>query len=391
MQRTSKKFAAVIALGLISATSTAKIPFFQAFPRLEKRVPHISLGTFPTPVQKLEALSKLLEAPNLYIKRDGLSGTLFGGNKIRKLEFILAHALKSGATGVGTMGFAGSNHTCATAVYANQVGLECHCFHLPQTPTRYLWRNLLLSSYYGAHLHLYPSIGTRDLDMHKQSHAHAQETGVPLYFIPSGGSNLIGSLGFVNAAFELKEQIEEGLLPEPDFIYVPCGSVGTAAGLLLGIKAAGLKSRLVPICIEPDKTEMEHEKKLAILFNDMVETLQREDFSFPEFELTEEDLIIDHDFIGEGYAIVSNEARDAIAILDKAETIKLDGTYSGKTFAALLHDLEAKNRRGDVILFWDTFCSGKFADITSLVDYKDLPTMYQPYFEMELQDNDQGV
>lgn len=366
------------------------IPLFERYPRLKSTVHHVTLGTFPTPVKKLTTLGSMLKTNNLFIKQDNLAGTLFGGNKVRKLEFLLGDAQGSEAKGVATMGFAGSNHTCATAIYAKQRGLRCICMHLPQTPTAYLRRNLLLSLAAEAELNLYRTPGERDKALCDRNKAFKKETKECLYFIPSGGSNELGTIGFLNAVCELHKQIKEGALPEPDFIYVACGSCATTAGLMLGVKVCGLKTVIVPICIEPQDFDLQHEQKCMHLFNLTSLYLYKRDYAFPLLTITEKDVVINHDFVGKGYAVVSDAAKDAIQLLEKTENIKLDGTYAGKAFTAMLHDITEKKLGDKTVLFWNTFCSGEFAETRNTVDYKALPQGYHKFFEVPLQSNDQG-
>jgi len=389
----------IITLFFVHASATEnQIPLFKAYPSLpvltddKPRVHHAILGTFPTPVQKLETLGAALNHPNLWIKRDDKTGELFGGNKVRKLEFLLGDALANNAKGVLTVGYAGSNHTTATTVYAQKNNLECFCLHTTQVPTKYLHRNLCLSKLHGAQLNHFNHVGERDLAKLELNKEFKERTGSPLYFIPSGGSNEIGALGFVNAIFELKEQIEQKQLPEPDLIYVACGSVATTAGLMLGIKAAGLKTKVVPICIEPPSRSGVDEEKLQNLYRLSSLFLHKRDATFPLTELTpKECLIIRHDFAGKGYGVISQEAYNAIKALNETEQVKLDGTYTGKAFAAMIHDVATQRLHDKVILFWNTFYAGEHTDRVGHVDYKELPTEYHKYFKAQLQELDQGV
>ena len=134
------------------------IPLFEHYHLLAHKLPYVSLGEFPTPVQKLNQLGRQLGLDNLFIKRDDLSGKVYGGNKIRKLEFLLGDALRIGAKEVLTFGSAGSNHALATAIYARQLGLKSISMLVPQPNAHYVRRNLLMSYHCGAELHLYSNI-----------------------------------------------------------------------------------------------------------------------------------------------------------------------------------------------------------------------------------------
>ena len=225
------------------------IPLFEEYPLLREKLAYVPLGEFPTPVQKLERLGAELGISQVYIKRDDLSGKLYGGNKPRKLEFILGDVLRSRAKEAMTFGGAGSNHALSTAMYAREVGLKSISMLMPQPNARYVRRNLLMSHYCGAELHPCGSglESVRNMPLVYaaaiyQLLRHRLRKGRLPYFIPPGGSSLLGVVGFVNAALELGRQIAGGEMPEPEYIYVACGTMGTAAGLTLGLRAARLTS-----------------------------------------------------------------------------------------------------------------------------------------------------
>ena len=224
------------------------LPLFRDYPRLQARLPHVSLGTLPTPVESLDVGGDG-GARGLFIKRDDLSGTTYGGNKVRKLEFLFGRILGTGAKEVITIGFAGSNHAVATAIYAKQLGLRCTSLLMPQRNAHYVRRNLLASVHYEARL-----CGYRNLPLLSAGLVGALCRGKMAHgafprVIPAGGSCPAGIIGYVNAAMELRDQIVAGELPEPDVIYVPLGSMGTSAGLAIGLKAAGLMAD-IPVLTE---------------------------------------------------------------------------------------------------------------------------------------------
>ena len=364
------------------------IPLFEHYPLLGDKLPYISLGELPTPVEKLDRLGGDIGLEHLYIKRDDLTGKVYGGNKVRKLEFLLGRALRTRAKEVLALGFAGSNHALATAIYARQVGLKSISMLMPQPNAYYVRRNLLMSHYCGAELHQHrnvPSLtmGTiYQLLRHKLKHGHFPQT------ITAGGSSPLGVAGFVNAAFELKEQIMEGKMPEPDRIYVPLGTMGTAVGLTLGLKVAGLKSRVISVRVIGDK--FANGIKMVKLFHETNSLLHSLDPSFPEVEFFEKDTDIRHDFLGQGYAHFTKEGMKAVTRVKKNEGIKLDGTYTGKTFAALIDDAENQDLRDKVVLFWNTCNSRDFSDVIATVDYRRLPRCFHRYFEQDVQLLDRG-
>lgn len=344
-----------------------------------KRVPHVSLGAFPTPVTKLESLGKSLGIKNLYLKNDGVSGVPFGGNKVRKLEFLLADAVEKGYRTVATIGRAGSNHTLTTVSCAQQLGLKPHVFLSPQLNAAYLRRNLLLTHHFGGKIHWFQRAEDRD---------EAAEA-FDAYFIPLGASCPRGVLGYVDAVYELKNQIDQGLLPEPDFIYLPVGSAGTATGIMLGLKLLDMKTKVVPVRISdtPKETLIE----FIDLLNETSKFLCDLDNTCQRYKFSELCVGIRNEFVGDLYAEVTPLAAQAVKLLHETEGLKLEGTYTGKALAALMYDLKEPLMKDKTFLFWNTFCYGDFSVITNTVDYKELPEGLHVYFEKGLQELDQGL
>ncbi|OYD16756.1 hypothetical protein CH333_02580 [candidate division WOR-3 bacterium JGI_Cruoil_03_44_89] len=359
------------------------IPLFGYYPLLGERLPHISLGEFPTPVEKLDRLGGDLGLDRLYIKQDSLSGGVYGGNKIRKLEFLLGRALRANAKEVLTFGAAGSNHALATAIYAQRVGLKSISMLKPQPNAHYVHRNLLMSYYCGAELHHYRNMQFRALGSIYQLLRHRLREGCFPLVIPSGGSSPLGVTGFVNAAFELKRQLLEEEIPEPDCIYVALGTMGTAVGLMLGLKAADLRSRVVSVRVVDEK--IANAKKMVKLFHKTNAFLHSRDPSFSKFEFSGRDIDIRHGFFGRRYALFTEEGMEAVARMERSEGMKLEGTYTGKAFAALIDDAEKHHLEGKVVLFWNTYNSRDFTDVIKTVDYRRLPKCLHRYFEEEVQ------
>jgi len=359
------------------------IPLFQHYPELGDKLPHVPLGEFPTPVQKLSRLGEDMGIDHLYIKRDDLSGKVYGGNKTRKLEFLLGDALRSGAKEVLTFGGAGSNHALATAIYAQQLGLRSISMLMPQPNARYVGRNLLMSHHAGAELHLHRNIPFVLMGTAYQLVRHRLRYRQFPKIIPPGGSSTLGAVGFVNAAFELKEQIMNWEIPEPDRIYVASGTAGTAMGLTLGLMAANLKSRVIPVRVTD--LNFGNTTKMVKLFHKTNAFLHSLDPSFPEFEFYVKDIPIRHDFYGQQYALYTPEGIEAVARMEKNEGIKLEGTYTGKALAALIDDVKKQGLRDMVILFWNTYNSRDFSEAIAAADYHELPQCLHRYFEEEVQ------
>jgi len=326
------------------ASSTEARPIFKQYPMLKGRLPHVPLGLFPTPIEKLRNLSRLIGVEELYVKRDDLSGEVYGGNKVRKLKFLLGDALRRGAREVMTLGCAGSNHALATAIYARQLGLKSISMLTPQLNARYVQLNLLASHYFGAELHYYRGGLHRRLGTVSQLLRHWLRTGRLPYVIPLRGSSPLGTVGFINAAFELREQVEEELLPEPDLVYVAMGTMGTAVGLALGFKAAGLRTRVVAVRVVGE--EEASAEKAAKLFNEASRMLSSLDPSFPRLKVSPSDFEVRSEFYGGRYTLFIKEAVRAMKLMHEAEGVKLEATYIGKALAALINDADGGATRG---------------------------------------------
>jgi 1-aminocyclopropane-1-carboxylate deaminase/D-cysteine desulfhydrase-like pyridoxal-dependent ACC family enzyme len=366
------------------------IPLFDQYRLLREKLAYASLGEFPTPVQKLERLGAELGISQLYTKRDDLSGKLYGGNKPRKLEFILGRALRSGAKEVITFGCAGSNHALATAIYARHVGLKSISMLMPQPNARYVRRNLLMSQHCGAELHLCGPGLESAMNMPLvyaaaiyQLLRHRLKKGRFPYLVPPGGSSALGVAGYVNAALEPGAQIASGEMPEPQYVYVACGTMGTAAGLTLGLRAARLGSRVVSVAVSGERYT--NTRAMIGLINKTNSLLCSVDASFPKLEFSEADVDITHDYFGQRYALFTDEGMEAVSLMRECEGIKLDGTYTGKTLAALRHGAKNGSLRGKTVLFWNTLNSRDFSGEISGLDYRDLPGPFHRYFEEDVQ------
>lgn len=384
----ARLYPAAAQLPELSHAISAHTPLSRAFPGLVGKLPHVSFGDFFTPIQHLKSLGDKLRLHNVYIKRDDLSGMQladgsrrFGGNKVRKLEFLLADALNLGAQTVLTFGCAGSNHVVATAMYAQFLGLHCIGMLKPQPNSPVVQRNLLLMSSARAELY-YTSHEERPRATELAVTAHQKNHGDMPYQIPTGGSCPLGAVGFVNAIFELSEQIQCGDISEPDYIYVAAGSCGTIAGLALGARSAGLHTKIVGVCVEPEEFEGEFREKIDRLFVQTNELLHQLDKNFPLFAIEQDVILLVHDQCGTGYGVCTDAAQEAIELVASSEQIQLDGTYTAKAFSALVRDAR-ENRLPDsaVVLFWNSYCGDVIGSLYSHLDYHQLPEALWAYFK----------
>lgn len=311
-----------------------------------KNINKVSLGFFPTPLVYLSNLSKKLGGPKIYIKRDDQSGLAFGGNKTRKLEFILGDALAKNADTVITAGAAQSNHCRQSAAAAAKLGLECHLVlggEEPQMPKG----NLLLDKIFGAHIH-WAGKKRKGEDI-PYIEKQLKKAGKNPYIIPYGGSNELGATGFVEAFRELVFQ-QKNLDLSFEHIVFASSSGGTHAGLMVGKKIFESSSNIIGINIDKGETgDTPFEEYILSLANKTVKFLDL------GYEFTEKELILNSDYTGEGYGVVGDLEKEAISLLAKSEGILLDPVYTGRAMGGLV-DMISKNRfsKNDKVLFWHT-------------------------------------
>lgn len=356
---------------------------FRRFPSLRERLPRVVLADLPTPVTALDLPSRLGGGIPLFVKRDDLSAAPYGGNKVRKLELLLAAARRDGAAEVMTFGVAGSNHALATALYAERAGLRSISILTPQRNAGYVRRNLLAHLSCNGELHHYADERAAATGAAWQRLRHRRATGLTPLRIPGGGSSALGTVGFVNAAFELREQIEAGVLPEPERLYVALGTMGTAAGLALGLQAAGLRTRLVPVRVV--RESIGNVEGMAALFRRTSALLHRLDPGFPLLDMDPRHARIRHEQFGEKYAAFTEAGMQAVRLMDEVAGLALEGTYTGKAMAALLADLQAADRRPASALFWLTYNGRDMSPLIAGRDYRRLPAAFHAYFERPLQ------
>jgi len=365
------------------------LPLFEQYPGLRGAIPHTPLADLPTPVEAAPALAEALGAESAWVKRDDLTAEAYGGNKVRKLEFLLGEAVREKAKTVITFGGAGSNHALATAIYARQLGLKSVSLLSPQPNAHAVRRNLLMSHKVGAELHHYEGLRRAALARLLETGLHTVRDGVAPYVIPPGGSNSMGMLGFVNAGLELQKQVAEGALPAPDIIYVACGTMGTCVGLLLGLRAGGLDTRIKAIQVtNPSFCSLERGKQL---YEETSALLAEVTAGFGPFPFPERQLELEPDFFGREYGWHTEEGQAAIRRAEELAGLKLEGVYTGKAFAALLAHGAGGAVRGQHVLFWNTYSSRDLSTEVADVDYHELPKPFHRYFEEEVQALDKAA
>jgi len=329
-------------------SSPDNIPLFQAFPALARQVPRQSIGHWPTPVTHLARFGRDLGLPHLYIKRDDLSHPECGGNKIRGIEFLLADALKQRSKSILTMGAAGSHHVARTAWHAAKLGISTTAVLLRQPMAEYVRRNLLLASSVGANL-----VKANPLTIIPRLAALRYLIINHPYFIPPGGTTPLTCLGHVNAAFELKQQVDRRELPAPDHIYVPLGSLGTGAGLLLGARLAGLRARLVGVVTS--YRWYATAKRVTRLANKTLALMRQFDPSVPQVRVVPADIDIVASSLGRGYARFSERSIQLAQQLFALESIDIDGTYAAKVLDGACEFIRVQSAAEQVHVFWNTY------------------------------------
>jgi len=312
----------------------------------------VQLAQLPTPIEPLERITASLGGGvRLLIKRDDQTGLALGGNKTRKLEYLLADALAKGADVILTAGAAQSNHCRQTAAAATKLGLRSVLVvggTEPDVPNG----NLLLDRMLGAEIH-WTSRERRNERMEEIA-AQLRLEGHTPYVIPVGGSNGVGAQGYVDAAREALDQL--GARDEyVRTMVVASSSGGTQAGLALGAKLAGYDGRILGISIDKGERGPErYEVELAAIANATAETMG------VSARMTPEEFSVEYGYLGEGYGIVGELEREALSLMARLEGIILDPVYTGRAFGALL-DMLRKGTLGDAVsgkqggvLFWHT-------------------------------------
>lgn len=331
------------------------------------RFPRIHLAHLPTPLERMDRLSKELGGPELWIKRDDCTGLSTGGNKTRKLEFLMAEAEAEGADMVVTQGATQSNHARQTAAFAAKLGLDCHILLEDRTgyeDSNYRENgNVFLDYLHGATAEKRPA----GLDMHAEMEAVADQLrsgGRKVYAIPGGGSNPTGALGYVNCALELVNQANERGLRIDRLVHAT-GSAGTQAGLVVGLQAMNANIPLLGIGVRAPKPKQEENVyKLA--------AATAEKLGCPGV-VKREDVVANTDYVGEGYGIPTPGTIEAIEMFAQLEGILLDPVYSAKGAAGLI-DLIRKGhfQEGERIVFLHTGGSAALFGYTMAFDYAPL-------------------
>jgi 1-aminocyclopropane-1-carboxylate deaminase/D-cysteine desulfhydrase-like pyridoxal-dependent ACC family enzyme len=327
------------------------------FPNLNSSVGRLALAQLPTPVREYN-VTLSGHRLTLAIKLDNLTSDVYGGNKVRKLEYLLHQAQRRQSRRIATFGTVGSHHALATAIFAARVGLPCTCFLSHQRSTSETAAALETHLGLGTHLvHFGGKYPQRIATLRK--HLWGQDACV----IPPGGTSWLGTLGFVSAGVELASQVAAGALPAPERLYVATGTMGTAAGLALGLALSGLATEVQAIRVS--ETWLCNEQALSRCMAKATSMMHRLDARIPADLHKRTKIRLRHDFFAGGYAHSDRATDQAIAFAADQLGLSLEATYTGKALAALLHDLRRGAGSGRNYLFWNTFNSahGQMAEV----------------------------
>lgn len=321
-------------------------PLFRRFPGLEERTPRIPLARLPTPLAPLPLQC------DAWIKRDDLTGGPYGGNKVRKLEFLLAEARAAGAQRLITVGAIGSHHALATTIYGRAAGFEVTAVLLPQPTTPHVAAVLEGMRRHGAELRLVRSAAGVPAGVAAARFTHRRER---VHVIAAGGSSPVGTLGYVNAALELADQVARGLAPRPAVVHVAGGTLGTAVGLAYGFALLGWETDVVAHRIT--SRAITNRRRARALVDGVRHLIQQAGpTSLPSRAAVLRRLRIDHGQIGKGYGFATDAAAQAIGWFAERAQPALDETYTAKAAAGFL---AAAANADTPVLYWHTLSAAE--------------------------------
>jgi len=339
---------------------------FDLLPTLSQHIDWLNLNLVNAPVQKISELNH----KHLWIKRNDLINDEYGGNKLARLEFILADVLKQKKSHVITFGGTGSNFCLAVAIYCKKLGLECTLCLFEQPVTIQVQQNIKLLHHFGAKIDYIPSILKSSFNFYLRQRL----TELSAYFIAPGGATILGTVGAINSALSLKQQIDNGELPEPDYVICPTASNCGMAGLVLGFLLADLKTTVIgvrtgrdylgPIPLNTPDTVKKTITKAYQYLQDKADLTQK-------FDIVQPTII--NDFFGSGYGYPTEQGKSISQLFKQKLAIELEATYTAKTCAALVDLLEKPQYINKNILYWHTYQHKDFKAITDTVNTADLP------------------
>lgn len=328
--------------------SGSENPLFRAFPSLAGRIPWVHLGEWPTPVERVADVPDGFRG-ELWVKRDDRSSAQYGGNKVRKLEYLLADALEQEAGRLITTGVEGSHHCLATAVHGRRVGLPTTLVVFPQPETEHSLEMAALNREWADEVRRCSAFAIQPF---AEAAVRWRRRSERPYVIPGGGSNAVGALGYVTGALELADQVRSGAVPRPEVITVAAGTLGTLAGMAVGAAMTDLADRIVGVRIVP--STVGNRLALGRLVEGVVGRLREAGVRVPDPRRVLDRVELTGEYFGDGYgrpAAWGDRATEWFA----PRGLALDPSYTAKTAAAVLDGLAAAP--GAVHLYWHTLSS----------------------------------
>lgn len=330
------------------------------FSGVSRRIARLPIGDFPTSLEHLGDANS-----GLWVKRDDETHTVYGGNKVRKLEYLLGDALARGCDSVVTFGGVGSNHALATALHSRSAGLDCSCMLMQQRRTDFI--ESTLQRHQTNETTLCRSASSRTQRIAQMRDLRDKKAG-GLSVVPMGGTSPLGSIGYVNAAFELARQWRGAELPER--IYLPAGTMGTAAGLAVGFDLLGWPTQIIATrVVSPSQC---NDAAMATLCTKISRRLHQADNRIPYRCTIGPRVTIRTEYLGEDYAHATDASKAAVQHSAEHWGLPLETTYTGKAMACLLEDLAAAPADRKPWIFWHTYNgrpAGKHAKLSG--DYRD--------------------
>jgi len=315
---------------------------------LDRAIARLPLADLPTPLREYE-VDVAGRRHALFVKLDNLSSGVYGGNKVRKLEYILPLARKRARHCIATFGTVGSHHALATAIYAERLGYPCIAFLSHQHKTREVAD--VLATHLALGTELVPFGGNY---AQRIAILRKKLRGRGALVVAPGGSSWLGTFGFVQAGRELAAQVASGLMPVPERLYVATGTMGSAAGLALGLALSGLATEVHAVRVS--HTWLCNEDSLHRTMTKATAMMRRVAPTIPADLPERASIRLRHGFFAGGYAHTDERTEAAIACAASQLDLALESTYTGKAMAALLHDLHGSEAR---CLLWNTYNSAR--------------------------------
>ena len=346
----------------------------ERFPILGKKLPRANFAALPTPIKNHD-VNVASGTRSLAVKYDNLTGVLYGGNKVRKLEYIFPRATEKHKLRIATFGAVGSNHALATALYAKKAGFECTCFLSHQAKSPLIAATLNSHIENGTELIRYGGAYSTRINTLRQN-----LWGRHAWVIPMGGSSWLGTMGFVAAGLELAAQISNEEISAPDKLYVGAGTMGTAVGIAIGLAAANIKTEVNAVRVSD--VSIMNATAMQLLLEKTVTMMHRLDNSVPKDLAARTNIRIRNEFFDPGYAQGTTDTENAIVFAQHALNLKLETTYTGKAMAALLSDIRESENTDLNLLYWHTYNSAPLAVPTDRpLDDGAIPTEFLKYFD----------